>query len=196
LEIAGVPQAGGAKPASSAPRILLALVGFVFGAVVVTGLIRRALEPKFSAFTSTEGRFKAQFPGDPKHTTQSRDGLVLEEFAVEVAVWGKAAFGIAYIDFPSKQAADFDTPDLLDKMVQGAVQGMKGTLIDQKTIAIGATSGREFNATVAGGRAHGRLVLMSLPVGMRAFTVVAVEPDATPVPPAAIRRFLDGFAPL
>src|SRR5262245_5089486 len=71
------------------------------------------------AFTSTEYKFKARFPGKPKHQSQAGPlGLTMTMFIVETP--NQWAYGVGVLDLP---IPDDEPAALIQNRLEGGVQG-------------------------------------------------------------------------
>jgi hypothetical protein len=137
----------------------------------------------FKPFTSAEGRFSVEFPGDPKTDKQGDVSLA------KVETPNKVVFAVAFSDVP----ADKDAPTAVDAL-KAYIEGRKGKLSGEP---------KKFTFKTADDEFPGREAEFELPDGtvvrVRLFFVkkrqyvLAVEG-----PPAAVRnadadKFLDSF---
>jgi hypothetical protein len=137
-------------------------------------------------YSSTAGRFSVHLPGQPKAQEQPVDTAAgkLTNHVLMVQK-GSAAFAISYADYPQDVA---NPQEVLDNVRQGAINGIKGTLISGKNIMHKGYPGREFRATVQGGVYTSRIFL----VHSRLYQMVVAVPTAQSNT-ADVNRFLTSF---
>jgi hypothetical protein len=142
--------------------------------------------PQWSRFSSEEGRFSILMPGRPKVQEQpvDTDGgqLINHVFLVQSEA---AAFAISYADYPQNNA---DPQKVLDDVRQGAITGIKGTLISGKNITHKGFHGREFQASTQGALYTSRIFI----VNNRLYQMVVVAPVGK-LSAADINKFLTSF---
>jgi hypothetical protein len=118
---------------------ILALLALVF----VTG----CGTPEFRDFSSPEGRFKVQMPGDPQVQSQTTAGIEAKLFVLDA---GSHAYTVAYSDLPMgahEPAAMIKTR--LDGARDGFVRSVGGQLKKSSEITLQQEyPGREFQADV------------------------------------------------
>lgn len=137
-------------------------------------------------YSSATGRFNILMPVQPKVQEQPVDtaaGQLINY--VFMAQSGSAAFAISYADYPQNDA---DPQGVLDDVRQGAITGIKGTLISGKNITHKGYPGREFQASTQGALYTSRIYL----VKNRLYQMVVVAPAAQ-ASAADINRFLTSF---
>jgi hypothetical protein len=138
------------------------------------------------SYSSPTGRFSILMPAQPKVQEQPVDtaaGQLINH--VFLAQSGTAAFAISYADYPQNDA---DPQQVLDEVRQGAITGIKGTLISGKNITHKGFHGREFQASTQGALYTSRIFL----VNNRLYQMVVVAP-AGQLSAADINKFLTSF---
>src|SRR5262245_25790394 len=101
----------------------LSSVFLVCGLLAMAGCGSR----EFQDFTSAEGKFKVQFPGKPKESSQPAPaGATMKSFAVEER---NGVFVVSYGDMPfPENEPDAKVQDRLEGAVLGSVQATGGKL--------------------------------------------------------------------
>jgi hypothetical protein len=136
--------------------------------------------------SSTAGRFSILMPATPRTQEQPVDtaaGKLINYVAM--AQRGSAAFAISYADYPQNNA---EPQGVLDTVRDGAVTGIKGTLVTTKRITHKGFPGREFQASVQGALYTSRIFL----VGDRLYQMVVVAPVGQ-LSDSDISKFLTSF---
>lgn len=137
-------------------------------------------------YSSATGRFSILMPTQPKVQEQPVDtdaGKLINH--VFMAQSGTAAFAISYADYPQNNA---DPQKVLDEVRQGAITGIKGTLISGKNITHKGFHGREFQASTQGALYTSRIFI----VNNRLYQMVVVAPIGQ-LSAADINKFLTSF---
>jgi hypothetical protein len=139
----------------------------------------------WATYSSVAGRFSMLFPGQPilkEQPVDSTAGKVTNY--VLVASLGSTAFLASYADYPP---LNDDPQAVLDRVRDGAVSGVKGTLTKSIAITLKGYPGREFQASGEDMRATFRIYL----VNNRLYQMAVVcPPDA---PTDQVRDFLNSF---
>lgn len=150
-------------------------------------LITQAIPaPGWINYSSRTGRFSIMMPAEPTLQEQPVDtaaGKLMNY--VFLSQKGSAAFAISYADYPQNDA---DPQGVLDRVRDGAVTGIKGTLVSGKNITHKGYPGREFQASTQGALYTSRIFL----VKDRLYQMVVVAP-ATQLSAAETNRFLTSF---
>ncbi|MBI3722884.1 hypothetical protein HY251_02850 [bacterium] len=128
----------------------VALLGFgIFGAgLLANGQDKKddAAKTEWKEFKCEEGRFKVQYPGTPKETTQKIKTAVgevtLHTFMLEMP--DGTAYATMYSDYPEESMTGKDPEALLDGARDGLTKNVKGTILKETKIKIGGNPGREF----------------------------------------------------
>jgi len=125
--------------------LFLALFVFAFSGFAQTQPQPTAPEELWKEFSSTAGRFKAVFPGDPAETSQTIKSDVgkIERHAFTLEA-GFARFVVSYSDFPIVLTDAGDVKNFLDHMHEGEVASSQGKLLSMAEIEIDGYPGREF----------------------------------------------------
>lgn len=136
--------------------------------------------------TSTAGRFSILMPAEPNVQEQPVDtaaGKLINH--ISLAQKGSAAFAISYADYPPNDA---EPQGVLDSVRDGAINGIKGTLVRGKNITHKTYPGREFQASTQGALYTSRIFL----VKNRLYQMVVVAPVGQ-LTDAEVNRFLTSF---
>jgi hypothetical protein len=104
---------------------------------LVVGLGSVAAQVEFKQYASSEGRYKAIFPGPVKSETfdVSMDKIDLKVTADSVELRGGTSFLVTYVDAPEDVAKSPAKPRF-DK-VRDAIKGEKGKVLEDKDLTIG-----------------------------------------------------------
>lgn len=139
-------------------------------------------------YSSERGRFSVVMPTQPSPRDQPIDSAAGPTVNhVFMSVKGSAAFAVSYADYP--QASDSADPQVvLDNVRQGALNGIKGTLVSSRRIMHKGYPGREFQASTKGALYTSRIYL----VGNRLYQLVVVAPVGA-LSDTEINRFLTSF---
>src|SRR5262249_53980571 len=125
--------------------LFLALFVFAISSFAQTQPQPTGTEELWKEFSSTAGRFKTVFPGDPTETSQAIESGVgkieRHTFTLEA---GFASFGVSYSDFPLTLTEPRDVKNFLDHMHEGEVASSQGRLLSMVEIEIDGYPGREF----------------------------------------------------
>lgn len=137
-------------------------------------------------YSSEAGRFSILMPVQPKVQEQPVKTAAGElTNHVFLALKGSAAFAISYADYPQNDA---DPQKVLDNVRQGAITGIKGTLISGSNITHKGYPGREFQASTEGALYTSRIFL----VNNRLYQMVVVAPAGS-LTTAEISKYLTSF---
>ena len=145
------------------------------------------VEDPWKEFTSQEGKFTVNMPGQPSYTTQA---VPTTEGSVQVHTYlishGVMAYGVMYNTVASEVA---DAQQFLDVRRDNALATVKGTLISEKNISIDGHPGREVKLKTGDNIQYtGRLFL----VNDRFYQVISTAPGGVNAE-AAMLKFLDSF---
>ncbi|MBA4063972.1 MAG: hypothetical protein C0501_09725 [Isosphaera sp.] len=146
--------------------------------------------PEFKPYASTDGRYKAVFPGPV--TTQTvpvkdeKGELTVVVDSVELLAG--TSFLVTYVDAPAEFAKQPPGPRL-DKVRDGN-KGADGKLVEEKDVAVGAEKypGRDVLIEKPGGHLRNRIVI----AGNRLYQVMVQGPKDVVLSPSA-DRFLASF---
>ena len=125
-------------------QLLAALLAlFLIDGVAVSGFQGSS---EWIKYDSSEGRYSVLLPARPKLTTQEASAASGEKFLQYIASASdaNAVFLTGYFDHIS--GATFS----LDKARDGMVLSVKGTLINEASIALAGNPGREFEVSATG----------------------------------------------
>lgn len=145
------------------------------------------VEDPWKEFTSEEGRFTVNMPGQPSYNTQpvptTQGTVTLHTYLIQ---HGVMAYGVMYNDVGGEVA---DVQQFLDSRRDGALSTVKGTLVSEENITIDGHPGRELKLKTGDNIQYtGRHYL----VNGRFYQVIATAPAGVNAD-AAIKKFLDSF---
>lgn len=102
----------------------------------------------YTEFVSSEGRFKASFPGKPREKSQSVLGMKIKMFTVEES---DGTMGVAYLDVPEKNLkTSKQIEESLTNARNGMLKNVNAKLIKEDRITLsGKYPGREIRAEVS-----------------------------------------------
>jgi hypothetical protein len=105
------------------------------------------------AFTSPDGKFKAEFPAEPKASEVKTPGGVMKMY---MAMQGTSTYAIMVMSIPNTDKAKAeDLEKILDSTRDGLVNSTKGKVISEEKIQLDKKyPGREFVADIGGGSAR------------------------------------------
>jgi hypothetical protein len=152
-----------------------------------SGHVRRQESGGWVKFSSEAGHFSILMPVKPTESKQdvaTKLGPMVNNVFMAVTPAGHA-YALSYADYP---ANNVDPQETLDKVRDGAVNGIKGQLVKSTNITHKSYPGREFQATVGDGLYTSRVYL----VGTRLYQMVAMGPKDR-ISAADINRFLTSF---
>jgi len=140
---------------------------------------------KWTTYSSAPGRFSMLFPGQPTLKEQPVDSAAGKlTNNILMASSGSSAFLASYADYP---LVNDDLQAILDRVRDGAVSGIKGTLIKSTPITHKGYPGREFQASGEGLLATFRIYV----VNNRLYQMVAVYPPGAST--EEVKDFLNSF---
>jgi hypothetical protein len=146
-----------------------------------------AQSPEWKAYNYPSDGFRVSFPSAPElskdNVSTDTGTFELRSYMAEVAT---TALYIGVCDYGAK-AASADPDLLLEDAKKGAVNSVKGRLLSEKKITLGAYHGVEFEAD--GATMH--LSARSYMVGGVLYQTMVISPLAGRYPETA--RFLDSF---
>jgi hypothetical protein len=141
-------------------------------------------------FSSKEGRFSVQLPGDPKQGKQSIDTqagkIDMHLFTYEVSK--EVAYIVIFNDYPAAIVEKANKNKMLDGARDGAVKKVKGTLRGEKKLTMNGSPGREVVVDTPQLSFRNKMFM----VKNRLYQVMAVTPkgkDST----ADVMKFLNSF---
>lgn len=143
-------------------------------------------------YNSAEGRYSVALPSQPEIGTQeaaTADGVKFTQYKAMV-IKGKTVFLVGYFDHVP------GTTFSLDKAGEGLVNGVKGTLLSQSPISLGANPGREMKvATKAEDGAeyllHARFYDVDQRIYVLQFLILKTDNDSAAAANAA--KYFDSF---
>ena len=110
------------------------------------------VDPKsWKEFSSTDGRFAAQFPGTPRATTETVNvsGGQLEVRIFQLQTF--AEYSVIYSDYPAAPSSAEAAARILDTIVKGAARAVNATLLSETEISIEGHPGRLLKERLPGG---------------------------------------------
>jgi hypothetical protein len=161
-------------------------------AVCLVGTAAWAGDLEGSDYTSSEGRFSVRMPVTPLTLTKSMPtplGDIDIHMFMAVREDKGDNFMVAYADMPRGLVEQGSAEEILKGAANSAVGGLKGKILDSKTIQLGQYTGLEFDAEVLNGAAtiRGRLYL----VNNRLYQVYVISTRAKDA--TEVDQFLDSF---
>jgi hypothetical protein len=164
----------------------------VFVMLLLPVLALAQTDLKFETFTSKAQGFSILFPGTPKEQTSKVPSalgeLTLHNFLLETHQ-GKAAWIVTSTDYPAGTVKADNQDAILDGVVKGAAQGVKGKLISSSKTTLDKNPGRVMQADVPNlGVYHSRMYL----VGDRLYQIVVLGPKDLATG-AEAKKYLDSF---
>ena len=146
---------------------------------------------QWKEYSSDEGKFKVDFPGNPSLKTQKVNTAVGE---IQVNMVLLEVRGVAYMasfnDYPSEFIKNSNEKDLLDGARDGAVANVQGKLLSEQIIELNNAPGREIRVESADGK--NTIVARIYLAGSRLYQVLVVTPKANGFD-KNIKKFLDSF---
>lgn len=141
-------------------------------------------------YTSKEGRYSVQLPAQPSVDSQEATSASGEKFTQYKATLssGKAIYMIGYFDYPPTTVFAFDTAR--DRMMEG----VKATLLSERSISLGGAPGREVRLLTKILGVEYLMVAKFYDIDRRVYVVQFITPksDETGVEEKAARYF-DSF---
>lgn len=150
----------------------------------------------WKTFSSSEGRFSADFPGTPTLTTRVAGGEKQATLYM-YSLGTLAAYGVSYFELGSTDNGPDAAKKALDSAVEGMIKDYGSELLSVAEISVGGLPARLLTKRLRNG--YTLRVKMVL-VGTRQYQVTSVVPSAEAVGAenvsmyeAASTRFLDSF---
>jgi hypothetical protein len=167
----------------------LVAIGIVFSSLFLSALCAAQSGPpvKFTKFTSREGAFSVQLPGEPiqksEDTASGNGPTTLHTFQVEENR-GESFYLVGYSDYQ----ANLDETASLKGVIDAQVTGIKGTITADKKVALNGHPGRAVTIET------GDLVFYSTVyvAGKRLYQVMYGMPKAAAISSGG-KKFLDSF---
>jgi hypothetical protein len=141
------------------------------------------------AFTSPDGKFKAQFPAQPKETEQKTAGGAMKMYT---AMQGSTTFAITAVSLPNTANA---TPEALDKILdstrEALVTNLKAKLVSQDKVQLDKKyPGRDFVIELTGGsQMRDRIFLVEGTL----YQIIVQGADANALKSKEVTTFFDSF---
>lgn len=125
------------------------IIGVAIGFIVVSSIFYfmrgggGKLE-EFKLYRSDEGRFSISLPGKPERMVQKTDtSMGALESVMYQAGSDKIGFIAGYVDYPPKMFENTDIEKMLDVARDGAIQNIKGKLLNENVLDFHGNPGRE-----------------------------------------------------
>ena len=149
-------------------RTLVALLVLSLAPVACGGDANEA-EP----FTSTEGRFTAEFPTEPERQEQNQTvvGVPLRIITF-TSEEGDGAVGVGYVDYPPSVTAAGARP-VLDGVPEGAAANTQGTVVSERPTTFLGNEATDYVVRVRQGK--GTATARAFLAGNRLYILQAVE---------------------
>jgi hypothetical protein len=142
-------------------------------------------------YTSTEGRYSALVPHQPKLTSQEATAPGGEKFTQYMAQAGDAnsVYVVGYFDYAPNMVFS------LDKARDGMLAASKGTLLKEEVISLGGNPGRELKVSTKNGGFDLLVRVRFYEIGRRIYVVQHIfqKSSDTPAVAAKTARFFDSF---
>jgi len=144
-------------------------------------------------YTSVEGGFSIQLPGEPQGQKIILDTQVGRTYLNMYTLNRKDdnfIYSVGYVDYPDELFSLKSAEQILDDGRDGAARNVQGVLTKESNISIKGYSGREFTIEVGNGEAIVKAKLFL--VGQRVYQLM-VTTDKKWSDSYNIKRFLDSF---
>jgi hypothetical protein len=141
------------------------------------------------AFTSPDGKFKAEFPAQPKEIEQKTAGGAMKVYTV---MHGSTTFSISAMGLPSAVNATAEALDkILDSTREGLLISMRAKLVSQDKVQLEKKYlGRDFVIELAGGaQLHDRIFI----VDGTLYQIIVQGADANALKSKEVTTFFDSF---
>ena len=141
-------------------------------------------------FVSTEGKFKALFPGKPKEQTQTQAGITTKAFGVDQ---GGGAYMVSFADtkVPAKQL-QAEAKQRLDGARDGSLNASNAKLVAEKEITLDGHPGRQVDSELVGKKGFARTRFYIVGSMLYSQIVIGSSRDFTTSETAT--KFLDSLA--
>ena len=162
--------------------------------VVVVGLCLSSIgfgqqSTDWKEFSSTEGRFNAQFPCEPKVESEDvKEGTTTVKQFYNSCIFGSGYFMLSYADFPLQK----DPKRFLDTFRDGIINGMGAKLESEKQITMGNHPGREVYSRITTQGIEMNFALRIYLVNNRVYSLGASR--LATGDPADVNKFLTSFS--
>jgi hypothetical protein len=169
------------------------VVGVLPLLLVAGALLAGCGETTWSEYSSAEGAFSVLMPGTPTEQTQAQDtemGTIdVHSFTFEE---GDVAYLVGYNVFPAAVIGAASSDSMLDGARDGQVNAVKGTLVNEQKITLGAYPGRELEIQIEDSDGTLSLRSRTFLVRDRLYQVMVVGPKGQSTSPDTT-KFLDSF---
>jgi TonB family protein len=192
-----------------------AFVRQLIGGLVV-GLVLSSIQPAYSqqpstqtpspveasktnwkVFSSPEGRFSSDFPGDPTRDTESIDTPVGKIILNKCMLQTASTYGVIYAEYPVKIDGPEVANRLLNDSAKGGANAINAELLSMTEITVDGNPGRLLQERMQDGAMMSAKMII---VGQRLYQVAVTLPSPTKTPTeqkaiyeSAAARFLDSF---
>jgi hypothetical protein len=147
--------------------------------------------PDWQTFTSPEGDFSVDMPGNPvadnQESSTDQGSITVHLYTVRI---GNSDYIVAYSDYPEGMIAATGVQAFLDDIRNNAINNTKGKLLAEETIELNGNPGRSLRVESPDGTgiAQARMLL----VGNRLYQVF-VATEKVNAETADVQRFLNSF---
>lgn len=176
-------------------KLIKNIIGFAIGLVIIASIfyLMRGDGGKleeFKPYRSDEGSFSILLPGKPNRTVQKIETSVSPlEFVMYQAGSDEIGFIAGYVDYPDMMFENVDIEKMLDGARDGAVQNVKGKLLNEKVLDFHGNPGRELEIEVPNkATLKSRIIL----IDCRLYQIMAVS-DSKSTLNANCPKFFDSF---
>lgn len=151
-----------------------------------------AAEGSWRVFTSRDGRFRVELPGEPQLDRSQRSTLLgaVEETKYTLR-FGEALVAVEVHDIPRLAARMLPASSILDRVRAGVVSDMQAELVDSRDTTLQGHEARDFSYRISGESPLVERALVAL-VGNRIYLVTGMAPDSPGAHPE-IARFFASF---
>jgi Zn-dependent protease len=164
--------------------------GSIFSAIVITAALPLGDSIEMKAFTSREGGFTVNMPAEPRYNRQVQNeggkSMEMHSFSSD---YFRTAFAVMYFDLPAA-VDDARRNAMLKAVSDGTAAQLRGRVLDDRPVALGAHRGKEFALSLPDGM---YLVSRIFIAGRRVFQLTLVTPEVNRGS-KVIRVFTDSFA--
>jgi hypothetical protein len=188
-------QKQGGRRKQAVAGLVLLLLSFLLGALTRHQLPLREFEedvpPSWREFTSVEGGFQVQMPGQPtyqKSLPPQGMGLVVVHKWFVFRDNKRQLFQVMRMDFPEAAVRNLGTDKAVEVMASGLAADFKGNLLYKIRIRLGDVPGAELEVKAPNGIVRARVYLS----GTRGYHVVAAMPDEK-TSPEEVQHYFESF---
>lgn len=184
-----------APPKKATAALFTVLYVFIFLGALLASIVISAAMPigdgiRMTAFTSGEGGFTVNMPAEPRYDRQVRNEggkiMVMHSFS---SSYFRTDFSVMYFDLPAA-VDDARQKTMLKAVSDGTAAQLRGRLMDDRPVALGAHRGKEFSLSLPDGM---YLVSRIIIAGSRVYQQTLVTPEVNRGS-KVIRDFVESFA--